>query len=68
MLRIFGHSDDCIEVEGSVTDEFYVREGRSFLRFDKNRTSSPQSFCMGDDGFMPPHVAVHRRGHHQRAA
>ena len=34
MVEIYGHSDDCIEVDGGLLqEEFYIREEGSFLRF-----------------------------------
>lgn len=33
-MRIYGHSDDCIEIDGEgLREEVYLRDGRSFLRF-----------------------------------
>lgn len=51
MLRIYGHSDDCIEIDwnrGVAEEEFYVREGRSFLRFDGGLVVAA-TFCADKD-------------------
>ncbi len=36
-MKIYGHSDDCIEVEGThICEEFYIHKGGSYLRFDND--------------------------------
>ena len=33
-IRIYGHSDDCIEIDGAITEEFYASNGPMYLHFD----------------------------------
>lgn len=33
-IRIYGHSDDCIEIEGAIVDEHYAYDGPMYLHFD----------------------------------
>lgn len=38
ILQIYGSSDDLVEVEGDVTDEYYVYDRAAWLRIDDPAT------------------------------